>query len=103
MPLRADRLASLTGLRFVAALGIVFFHFGSPLLAGAPAWADRLQLGGHAWVSLFYVLSGFVLAWANPNPMGRAERRAFYAARLARLYPAYLLAFVLSAPFVMER
>jgi peptidoglycan/LPS O-acetylase OafA/YrhL len=103
VPPRPERLSSLTGLRFVAAFGILFFHFGSPLLAGAPPWADRLQLGGHAWVSLFYVLSGFVLAWAHPNPMGRAERRVFYAARLARLYPAYLLAFVLSAPFALER
>ncbi len=103
MPSRPDRLASLTGLRFVAALGILFFHFGAPLLAGTPAWAGTLQRGGHAWVSLFYILSGFVLAWANPDPMGRAERRAFYTVRLARLYPAYLLAFVLSTPFALER
>ena len=101
-PPRADRLAPLTGVRFGAALGILLFHYGAPLLTGAPAWATTLQRGGHAWVSLFYVLSGFVLAWANPTPMGRAERRSFYATRLARLYPAYLLAFVLSAPFALE-
>jgi peptidoglycan/LPS O-acetylase OafA/YrhL len=35
--------------------------------------------------------------------MGPAERRAFWAARLARLYPAYLLAFLLAAPFALER
>lgn len=100
---RSDRLAPLTGVRFGAALGILFFHYGAPLLTDAPAWAGTLQRGGHAWVSLFYVLSGFVLAWANPLPMDRAERHGFYTARLARLYPAYLLAFVLTAPFALER
>jgi peptidoglycan/LPS O-acetylase OafA/YrhL len=97
------RLQALDGLRFVAAVGILLFHRGAPLLAGAPAWADRLRVGGYAWVSLFYVLSGFVLARANPAPLDADGRRAFWAARLSRLYPAYLLAFVLSAPFALER
>ena len=35
--------------------------------------------------------------------MSPAERRAFFVSRLARLYPAYLLAFVLVAPFALER
>jgi peptidoglycan/LPS O-acetylase OafA/YrhL len=102
-PAQLGRLAPLTGLRFGAALGILFFHYGGPLVAGAPPWLVRLQRGGHAWVGLFYVLSGFVLAHANPAPMGAAERRAFYAARLARLYPSYAVAFALSAPFVLAR
>jgi peptidoglycan/LPS O-acetylase OafA/YrhL len=98
-----DRLAALTGLRFAAALAILLFHQGAPLLAGAPDWAERIRAGGHVWVGLFYVLSGFVLARAHPAPMAACERRAFLAARLARLYPAYLLAFVLAAPFALER
>ncbi len=100
---RPDRLAALTGLRFAAALGILLFHHGGPLLAAAPAWAERIRAGGHAWVGLFYLLSGFVLARAHPAPMAASERRAFWAARVARLYPAYLLAFVLAAPFALER
>lgn len=97
------RLGALTGLRFAAAFGILLFHYGAPLVAGAPEWAGRLQRGGHAWVGLFYVLSGFVLAHAHPEPMRPEERRAFLAARLARLYPAYLVAFALSAPFAAQR
>ena len=98
-----ERLAALTGLRFAAALGILLFHYGGPLVAGLPAWAERIRTGGHVWVGLFYVLSGFVLSLANPLPMGPSERRTFYVARFARLYPAYLLAFVLIAPFALER
>jgi peptidoglycan/LPS O-acetylase OafA/YrhL len=100
---RPDRFEALTGLRFAAALGILLFHRGGPLLSGAPAWAERIREGGHVWVGLFYVLSGFVLARAHPAPMAAPERRTFWVARVARLYPAYLLAFVLAAPFALER
>lgn len=99
----AARIAPLAGLRFGAALGILLFHYGGPLVAGGPAWLERVRAGGHVWVGLFYLLSGFVLARAHPDPMGPTERRAFWVARGARLYPAYLLAFLLSAPFVLER
>jgi peptidoglycan/LPS O-acetylase OafA/YrhL len=97
------RLDALAGLRFAAALGILFFHYGGPLTASAPAWMGRLRTGGYAWVGLFYLLSGFVLARANPTPLTGEARRAFLAARLARLYPAYLLAFLLFTPFAVAR
>ena len=97
------RLPALAGLRFAAALGILLFHHGDRLVAGAPAWLETLRAGGFVWVGLFYVLSGFVLAHAHPAPLSAPERRAFWAARIARLYPAYLLAFVLAAPFALER
>jgi peptidoglycan/LPS O-acetylase OafA/YrhL len=100
---RTERLAPLTGVRFAAALGILLFHYGGPLVTWAPPWVERVRVSGHVWVGLFYLLSGFVLARAHPTAMGRDERRGFYAARLARLYPAYLLAFLLAAPFALER
>jgi peptidoglycan/LPS O-acetylase OafA/YrhL len=100
---RPARLGALTGLRFVAAAGILLFHHGGPLVRGAPGWLARIVLGGHVWVSLFFLLSGFVLAWNHPAPLAQPERRAFWAARAARLYPAYLLGFLLSAPFALER
>jgi peptidoglycan/LPS O-acetylase OafA/YrhL len=100
---RPDRVPALTGLRFLAALGILLFHYGAPLVAWAPSFVERIRTSGHAWVGLFYVLSGFVLARAHPEPMGPAARRRFWIARLARLYPAYVLAFVLAAPFVVDR
>ncbi len=98
-----DRLPALTGLRFAAALGILLFHYGKPLVEWAPEVVERVRAGGYVWVGLFYVLSGFVLARAHPEPMGPDARREFRAARLARLYPAYLLAFLLAAPFTLQR
>jgi peptidoglycan/LPS O-acetylase OafA/YrhL len=97
------RVEALSGLRFAAAGGILLFHVGAALFAGAPAWAERIRAGGYVWVGMFYLLSGFVLAHAHPAPLDAAARRAFLAARLARLYPAYLLGFVLFAPFALER
>jgi peptidoglycan/LPS O-acetylase OafA/YrhL len=97
------RIAPLAGLRFLAALGVLLFHYGAPLVAEAPAWARAVREGGHVWVGLFYVLSGFLLARAHPRPLAPGERRAFWVARLARIYPAYLAAFLLFAPFALER
>lgn len=97
------RLPALAGLRFGAALALLAFHHAGPFAAWAPAPLEALRTGGYAWVGLFYVLSGFVLARAHPGPLSRVERREFWVARVARLYPAYLLAFVLAAPFALER
>ncbi|HET6436985.1 MAG TPA: acyltransferase [Anaeromyxobacter sp.] len=100
---RSARVDALSGLRFAAALAILAFHAGAPLFRGAPLWAERVRAGGFVWVGLFYLLSGFVLAYSNPTPMDAEARRRFLAARLARLYPAYLLAFLLFAPFALPR
>jgi peptidoglycan/LPS O-acetylase OafA/YrhL len=102
-PRPETRLRSLAGLRFGAALALLFFHHADAFTAWAPRWAEAIRSGGFVWVGLFYVLSGFVLARAHPEPLSPGERRAFWAARIARLYPAYLLAFLLAAPFAIER
>jgi peptidoglycan/LPS O-acetylase OafA/YrhL len=49
---------------------------------------------------LFYLLSGFILTYSYLSRQGtlRGSQRNFYAARFARIYPAYLLAFALAAP-----
>jgi peptidoglycan/LPS O-acetylase OafA/YrhL len=51
-------------------------------------------------VSLFFVLSGFILTYVHASP-GRAplDRRDFYVNRFARIYPTYLLGLALIAPF----
>ncbi|WP_224243276.1 acyltransferase family protein [Hyalangium gracile] len=94
---------ALTGLRFWAALHVVVFHFGGGWFEGAPGWLTAIYQCGYASVGLFFVLSGFVLAYNYLGPDGRmtAEPRAFWAARIARVYPVYVLALVLLAPHVI--
>lgn len=103
MSTRAPRLQSLTGVRFFAALWVVFCHF-SPAIrtAGQSGVWSRLALAGHLGVPLFFILSGFILAhnYAAGNTF-RGTTLAFYVARIARLYPAYLFALVVAiGPFL---
>lgn len=89
------RLAALDGLRFLAALGVLAYHFtarqtdawGRDLAEVAPAvapWAVYTSLGPE----LFFVISGFVIlmtAWGRgvPDVIG---------SRVGRLFPAYWVA-----------
>ena len=61
----APRLLALDGLRGLAALPIAAYHAwllsGEAALGGGP-WRDALS-SGHLAVTLFFVLSGFVLLW----------------------------------------
>jgi peptidoglycan/LPS O-acetylase OafA/YrhL len=83
----SKQLDALTGLRFLAAIAVVFHHsigvfFTTESLAPYP-----LGAGG---VSMFFVLSGFILTYRHPSlPAGRDILR-FYVARIARIWPVHL-------------
>lgn len=85
-----EAFPSLTGLRFVLALWIAVYHlvrfYGPPGLA--EAWWIKL---GDARVDVFFALSGFVLAHVYAAEATRFDAKAFFAARIARLYPLHLL------------
>ncbi|MFP2901596.1 acyltransferase family protein [Corallococcus sp. 4LFB] len=93
-------LDALTGLRFLAALHVVLFHFGTPCIQGvAPEWMVQVVASGYASVGVFFLLSGFVLAYNYVDTAGGMQTppRAFWSARVARVYPVFLLMFLLSA------
>jgi peptidoglycan/LPS O-acetylase OafA/YrhL len=96
-----ERLDALTGLRFVAAAMIVVHH-SRVLRIPVPPYA--LDHG----VSLFFVLSGFILAHVYPRLDDWASVRTFLMLRVARIWPAHAFtlalavvvgATVLSTPF----
>ncbi len=93
-------LRPLTGLRFVAALGVLLFHYWAPCLTGAPAVVWNINRAGHVGVSLFFVLSGFILAYTYLNEDGRltTNRGKFWMARFARVYPLYVFSLLLDWP-----
>jgi peptidoglycan/LPS O-acetylase OafA/YrhL len=85
-----DKLASL---RFFAALVVVFFHMSYMLqymLAGGggigKAYYNGIFRNGFVGVSIFYVLSGFVISYANENWKGW---KRYLIGRFARIYPAH--------------
>jgi peptidoglycan/LPS O-acetylase OafA/YrhL len=94
-PTRRSRLEALTGMRALAALNILFFHFSDPKLFGPFA---PVVDNGYVSVSFFLLLSGFVLAY---NYRERADRglmraRPFWMARFSRIYPVFLFSLLIS-------
>ncbi|MFE1832253.1 acyltransferase family protein [Streptomyces yangpuensis] len=98
------KLPSLTGLRFFAALSVFFFHSSltdSPIPPNAPinpfadatiadGFSTAFGKAGYLGVSFFFVLSGFVLAWAA-KPGERVT--AFLRRRLLKIYPNHIVVF----------
>jgi peptidoglycan/LPS O-acetylase OafA/YrhL len=103
---RVAPLPALTGLRFVAAALIVAHHWMRHWRVGVvPTGALHAVLWmGYQAVSFFFVLSGFILAYGYIQRNGelRTSSRRFYVARFARIYPSYIVAFLLAAaPFLL--
>lgn len=91
-PERKPPLPGLTGIRTFLAIGIMFFHFTPPL----PEFAKPLINAGFTYISFFLLISGFVLAYNYAHRADTLRPLKFYAARLSRLYPVYLLSLVIS-------
>lgn len=101
---RGAEIKALTGLRIVAAVWVVLFHFRPLLHEAAPAFAEALAPVlncGAQGVDLFFILSGFVLTWNYLDRMGPSwSMRAtlhFLWLRLARVWPVYLVTLHLAA------
>jgi peptidoglycan/LPS O-acetylase OafA/YrhL len=94
------RLEALSALRFFAALYVFLVHaYAMHLLerARAPRWFIQFSSMGYAAVTFFFILSGFVLVYSYAGR--EIHLLPFLRARLARLYPAYLVGLCLAAPF----
>lgn len=101
-------IKALSGLRIVAAVWVVLFHFRPLLHQAAPelarAVAPILDCGAQG-VDLFFILSGFVLTWTYLDRMGhewntRTTLR-FLWLRLARVWPVYLVTMHLAAAWLI--
>ncbi len=81
--------------RFLAASGVVFYHFEGHFAPFLPAHAMRLERF-QAFVDFFFVLSGFVLMHTyGRHPLGWVQHREFLWKRFARLYPLHLATILL--------
>jgi len=104
---KSKTFTALNGLRFIAAMAVVVFHF-APDVRGyenVPGVLQKLINEGPAAVAFFFILSGFVLANKYLTSGNRRvdSRPEFYNSRFARLYPAYLVAFLMFAPFAVAK
>src|SRR6188768_624125 len=82
----------LDGLRGVAALAVVIFHFMEWVYPD-----PRQNFIGHGFlaVDFFFCLSGFVIGYAYDDRIGKMGVLAFIKSRLIRLHPLVVLGAVL--------
>jgi peptidoglycan/LPS O-acetylase OafA/YrhL len=105
---RSAEIKALTGLRIIAAVWVVLFHFRPLLREAAPDFSDVLAPllnCGAQGVDLFFILSGFVLTWNYLDRMGWSwsvhATLHFLWLRLARVWPVYLVTLHLAAVWVI--
>jgi peptidoglycan/LPS O-acetylase OafA/YrhL len=105
---RTGEIKALSGLRIVAAVWVVLFHFRPWLEQVAPgfrsALAPVLNCGAQG-VDLFFMLSGFVLTWNYLDRMGESfsirSTLHFLWLRLARVWPVYLVTLHLALAWII--
>lgn len=100
-------ITALTGLRGIAALWVFLFHVSDLMwTTGAREVAGLVGAGGYLGVDIFFVLSGFILAYnygdARIHQSFRAWMR-FLGKRLARIYPVHIAALLLLAAVAVFR
>lgn len=86
--MQPTRIDSLTSLRFFAAAMVVVFH-ASHSFGGLPEYLKHFTLTSA--VSLFYVLSGFILSHTHRGTTSIREVLRFYTNRIARIWPLHLV------------
>lgn len=95
---RKPQLPALTGIRTLLALSIVLFHFTPPHLGLLYPFVDS----GYVFVGVFFLISGYILTYNYADRAGRLNKRNFWVARFARLYPIYLLALLISVKMLED-
>jgi peptidoglycan/LPS O-acetylase OafA/YrhL len=105
---RTGEIKALSGLRIVAAVWVVLFHFRPWLEVSAPGFRSALAPVincGAQGVDLFFILSGFVLTWNYLDRMGEKFSMTatlhFLWLRLARVWPVYLVTLHLALAWII--
>lgn len=85
----------LDGLRGVASVMVVIFHLFEAYAGGDP----QRQIINHGYlaVDFFFLLSGFVIAYAYDDRWGRVSQWGFYKRRLIRLQPMVIMGSLIGA------
>ncbi len=104
---RAPAIASLTGIRGVAAVWVMLTHYQAVMAAYLhdPAILDNSFLyNGFRGVDLFFVLSGFILMHVHQNDfrvLASQSVRRFYLLRFFRVYPLNTVVLLALVPLAL--
>jgi peptidoglycan/LPS O-acetylase OafA/YrhL len=89
-------LNQLTFTRFIAAIAIVLFHFGTSAFPFNYEFVQLLLSKANIGVSYFFILSGFVMVIAYSSRIKVLKPQEYYLNRFARIYPIYALALTIA-------
>jgi peptidoglycan/LPS O-acetylase OafA/YrhL len=113
----ADKIHPLTSLRFFAAFFVVLYHTLGNLVRGRflpgnidtphpadalPNFGSRFLSLGFVSVSFFFLLSGYILAIVYLRREKPIDRRKFFVARFARVYPLFFITLLMDLPFAFR-
>jgi peptidoglycan/LPS O-acetylase OafA/YrhL len=108
LPLSAQnqQLLPLTSMRFFLAMWVIAYHLSWPGGAQIGWWSNlphslfSLLHGGLAILDVFFLTSGFILAYHYRlnSFWSQRELRKYAIARFSRLFPVYLLSLIVIAP-----
>lgn len=91
----APLLRSLSGLRLIAALAVVYAHSANAFVS-VPALRAVAAVAYPA-VDLFFLLSGFVITWVWKPEL---TARAFWRRRAARILPVHVVTWAVAVPIL---
>lgn len=95
------RISALDGLRGIAILGVVIYHYGEPYKTYFPS--DNVRLYNFPWgemgVQLFFMISGFVIFL---SAIKGKKVKNFVISRFARLYPTYWVSLIVSSILIFS-
>lgn len=92
-----EEILSLTGLRFIAALYVFIFHIHIRWPVTTNNFVGNIIGQGAVGMSLFFILSGFVLAYRYAGQTFTVSE--YLKNRFARIYPVYVVAALLTLPW----
>lgn len=94
----------LTSLRFIAALAVFGSHLSIlQINEKYSSFYNRILYEGYLGVTFFFMLSGFILTYnyhSKFKVLDSHSLKKFYFARFTRIYPVYLLTFLIAVPIV---
>lgn len=95
----SPEIKCLTSLRFVAAFYVFLFHFHIRWPLTPYEGLNKFLSHGAYGMTLFFVLSGFVLSYRFKD--GITDTKNYLFDRFTRIYPAYVLAAISTIPWLI--
>jgi peptidoglycan/LPS O-acetylase OafA/YrhL len=100
-----ERFDTLTLLRLAASIHVVMHHYADTTVLLGPTWIATAVQRARFSLTLFFVLSGFVISYRYLDPLasGAVTRGDFLRSRFARVFPLYMAAWLLDVPLRIAR